>query len=390
MAMGFRHIWQWIAVFTEGASSHLEAAFPMRSFRLKGLYGLSKGTRLQGKAHHCLFLCVWLWPIWFEISMPARSSKHVGGLLEVGELILTRRRQGRENSCKCSSQMLPAPPQDPLQNTLSRKPQHHRMTPWQLHGIAIQVSWLRIKWRPNAVATPKAQRWFHVLKPLLVYVLLAMPVMKGRSDDMFLIVCFLDGLSDANGAGCVFETVAVTRRTGTCVCTVFEAGNGSDIFRCKLWYRKFCVGSRFMMLMMDRRIDGNRYGDWLLQPKQLGQNTALHCPPLTPIGANVRPGHLHHGTHRCSSHTWLRWSHCTLRGFCGSGCRYHVFRGTTKWGGDEEILPRGPLAAFDGLELPLWHEKSTEECPKIGNMLKWSIPRLPQYTAVHFWHEKWQ
>lgn len=166
--------------------------------------------------------------------MPARSIKHVGGLLEVGELILTRRRQGRENSCKCSSQMLPAPPQDPLQNTLSRKPQHHRMTPWQLHGIAIQVSWLRIKWRPNAVATPRAQRWFHVLKPLLVYALLAMPVMKGRSDDMFLIVCFLDGLSDANGAGCVFETVAVTRRTGTCVCTVFEAGNGSDIFRCTL------------------------------------------------------------------------------------------------------------------------------------------------------------
>ena len=73
-----------------------------------------------------------------------------------------------------------------------------------------------------------------MLKPLLVYVLLAMPVMKGRSDDMFLIVCFLDGLSDANGAGCVFETVAVTRRTGICVCTVFEAGNGSDIFRCTL------------------------------------------------------------------------------------------------------------------------------------------------------------
>ena len=38
-----------------------------------------------------------------------------------------------------------------------------------------------------------------------------------------------------------------------------------------------------MMLMM---IYGNSHGDWLLQPKQLGQNTALHCPPLTPIGAN--------------------------------------------------------------------------------------------------------
>lgn len=224
----------------------------MRSFRMKGLYGLSKGTRLQDKAHHCFFLSYVCDYDLYLYGLKYPCLQEVSNMSEVcGELILTRR----------SSHMLPAPPQDSLQNTWSRKPQHHRMRPWQLHGIAhivtiIQVSRLRIKWRPNAVATPRAQRWFHVLKPLLVYVLLAMPVMKGRSDDMFLIVCFLDGLSDANGAGCVFETVAVTRRTGICVYSFL----GWEWFRYlqmhpqdKLWYCKFCVGSRFMMLMMDRQ-----------------------------------------------------------------------------------------------------------------------------------------
>ena len=238
---------------------------------MKGLYGLSKGPRLQDKAHHCLFLCVWLWPIWFEISMPARSIKHVGGLLEVGELILTRCRQGRENSCKFSSHM---PPLLPLKTHSKIHYQENQNTIGSHHGSFMASLSRYHDWGSSGAQT----LWPHqghnggstCWSRCSYTCCLRCPWWRaGRMICFWLFVSWMDWVMQM-GRG-----VSSNSRSDTAHWNLYMYSFwGWEWFgylqmhpQDKLWCCKFCVGSRFMMLMMDRRIDGNRYGDWLLQPK---------------------------------------------------------------------------------------------------------------------------